>query len=97
MTLVEASSRWRFVPALARLSGDPMLAQKLQAYAEKAVPPDARQDSEKAIAEIQRRARSRALSRPQLESWARSRQASLAPVQVYFGKPEQQPAAGKSP
>ena len=74
-----------------------MLAQKLQAYSATAVPPDARQDSEKAIAEIQRRARSRALSRPQLESWARNRQESLAPVQVYFGKPEQKLPAAKSP
>jgi aminopeptidase N len=96
-SLVEVSSRWRFVPALARPSGDPMLARKLQAYSATAVPLDARQDSEKAIAEIERRARSRALSRPQLESWARDRQESVAPVQVYFGKPEQKPAVMKSP
>ena len=63
-----------------------------------AVPLDARQDSEKAIAEIQRRARSRALSRPQLESWARRPAGSpWRPSRSTSGSRNKEPAVMKSP
>ncbi len=69
LALIEASSRYSFIPRLAQSSSDPGLAQKLREYTESNVPRDARSGAEKAGAEILRRARSYANSRPQLEEW----------------------------
>ena len=76
MGLIEASSRWLFIPRLASSSSDPQLAARLRAYELSAMPVEARPDAEKSATEIVRRARSHALSRPELEQWVR--QAAVA-------------------
>lgn len=69
---VEASSRWSYIPTLARTSSDLELARKLRDYAQSAIPEGARKDAEEVMAEIDRRARSYAHLRPQLESWVKA-------------------------
>ncbi len=73
LAMVEASSRWSYVAQLARGSADPALADRLRAYMLRSIPASGRQDAEQAIAEILRRARSHAYSRPELEAWVRAR------------------------
>jgi aminopeptidase N len=70
--LIEPSFRWSYIPALARSSADQELARKLRVYTQATIPADARKDAEEVIAEIQRRARSYAHSRPEFEAWVRS-------------------------
>jgi aminopeptidase N len=69
--LVETGSRWSYVPLLARTSADPDLARRVRAYVEKSLAEDARKDANEVVAEIERRARTRALARPQVETWIR--------------------------
>jgi aminopeptidase N len=73
LALVEASSRYSYIPALAQSSSDAALAKRLREYAERAIPASGRQDAEVAIAEIERRARSHAYTRPELEAWVLAR------------------------
>jgi len=72
LELVEGASRWAFIPSLASSSDDLALAGKLQAYADRSVPADARQASERAVAAINARVRSKAKLVPELEAWLRS-------------------------
>jgi aminopeptidase N len=69
--LVEAASRWSFIPELARTSADPALARAVGAYAQRSVPPDARADAETAIADITFRADVKARQLPALDAWMR--------------------------
>jgi aminopeptidase N len=71
--LVEEASRWAFIPSLAAPSHDPALATMVSAYAERHVPADARQSTERAVAEIGARARAKARQLPELEAWVRAR------------------------
>ena len=73
LALVEASSRYSYIPALAQSSPDAALAKRLREYSERAIPASGRQDAEVAIAEIDRRARSYAYTRPELEAWVQAR------------------------
>jgi aminopeptidase N len=69
--LVEAGSRWSFIPLLARTSADLDLVRQLRAYVAKTLAEDARKDANEVVAEIERRARTRAMARPQVEAWIR--------------------------
>jgi aminopeptidase N len=68
---VEASSRWAFIPMLPANSADAAMAEKVQAYVERSVPPDARQAAAVAMAEIRFRAGVKARQQPALEAWMR--------------------------
>jgi aminopeptidase N len=72
LAMIETSSRWNYIPDLARPSADAELAKRLRAYADRAIPAEARKGAEEAIAEIERRARSYTHSRPQLEAWVKA-------------------------
>ena len=73
LALVEASSRYSYVPQLARSSADPALAGRLREYMLRSIPEGGRQDAEQAIAEILRRARSFSYNRPEYEAWVKAR------------------------
>jgi aminopeptidase N len=73
LAMVEASSRYSYIPQLARFSADPAVATRLRDYMERAIPASGRQDAEMAIAEVERRARSYAYARPELEAWVKAR------------------------
>ena len=68
---VEAASRWAFIPMLPAGSADASMAERVQAYVERSVPPDARQAATVAMAEIRFRAGVKARQQPALESWLR--------------------------
>ena len=68
---VEASSRWASIPLLTDNSTDAAMAEKVQAYVERSVPPDARQAAAVAMAEIRFRAGVKARQQPALEAWMR--------------------------
>jgi aminopeptidase N len=71
--MVESSARYSYVAELARWSADPAVAKRLREYMQRAIPESGRQDAEMAIAEIERRARSYAHGRPELEAWVTAR------------------------
>jgi aminopeptidase N len=73
LALVEASSRYSYVPQLARSSADTALAGRLREYMRRSIPEGGRQDAEVVIAEILRRARSFSYSRPEYEAWVKAR------------------------
>lgn len=73
LELVEGASRWAFIPYLASASDDLALAGRVKAYADRSIPADARQASDRAVAEITARARSKAKLVPALEEWVRLR------------------------
>ncbi len=73
LALVEASSRYSYVPQLARASSDAALAARLREYMLRSIPEGGRQDAEQAIAEILRRARSFSYNRPEYEAWVKAR------------------------
>jgi aminopeptidase N len=73
LALVEASSRYSYIPSLAQSSPDAAVAERLRAYSSRAIPPSGRQDADMAIAEIERRSRSYAHTRPELEAWVTAR------------------------
>jgi aminopeptidase N len=73
LAMVEASSRYSYIPALAQSSPDAALAKRLRAYSERSIPASGRQDAEVSVAEIDRRARSYAYTRPELEAWVQAR------------------------
>ena len=69
LDLVDASSRWAFIPELAQTSGDAAMAEQVRAYADRSIPKDARQSAERVIAEIKFRADVKARQLPALEAW----------------------------
>jgi hypothetical protein len=69
LDVVEASSRWAFIPDLALTSGDAEMAQQVRAYADRSIPKDARQSAERVIADITFRAAVKARQLPALEAW----------------------------
>ena len=73
LDVVEASSRWAFIPDLAQTSGDAAMAKQVQAYAERSIPKDARQSAERVIADITYRAGVKTRQLPALEEWAGER------------------------
>jgi aminopeptidase N len=69
LDLVDAPSRWAFIPELAQTSGDAAMAQRVQGYADRSIPKDARQSAERVIAEIKYRADVAVRQLPALEAW----------------------------
>jgi len=70
--LVEQSSQAGYIVSLAAGSGDLALAERVQAYADRALPPDARQGAVKAITSIQNRAHMRKVEVGPASAWAAS-------------------------
>lgn len=66
---IDASSRSRYFPMLARGSSDPAMVGKVRAYAEAHLAPEARRDAETAIAAIEDRLKVRAQRVPEIDSW----------------------------
>ena len=73
MNGIEASSRSRFMPALARRSVDPAMAARLRQYAETHLAVGARGEAEAAAAEILWRARVAAERLPGIDAWLEER------------------------
>ena len=69
LDLVDAPSRWAFIPELAQTSGDAAIAQRVQGYADRSIPKDARQSAERVIVDITFRAEVRDRQLPALEAW----------------------------
>ena len=69
LDLVDVPSRWSFIPELAQTSGDAAMAQRVQGYADRSIPKDARQSAERVIAEIKFRADVTVRQLPSLEAW----------------------------
>jgi len=70
--LVEKSSQAGYIVALAAGSGDLALVERVQAYADRALPADARQGAVKAITSIQNRAHMRKVELGPAAAWAAS-------------------------
>ena len=66
---IDATSRSRYFPMLARGSSDPAMVGKVRAYAEANLAPDARRDAETAIAAIEDRLKVRAQRVPEIDAW----------------------------
>ncbi len=71
--LVEKSSQPGFIVSLAGASGDPALIGRVQAYADRALGPDARQGALKAITAIQNHAHLRKVEAGPVAAWAERR------------------------
>ena len=67
--LIEASSRPGFIVSLPSQASDPAVAERVRAYAERALPPQARQGAVKAITAIQYRARLRGIDAAAAAKW----------------------------
>jgi aminopeptidase N len=70
--LIETSSRPGFIVSLATASGDLALVERVQAYADRALPANARQGAIKAITSIQNRAHMRKVEAGPAAAWAAS-------------------------
>jgi hypothetical protein len=70
---VDGSSRSEYIPRLAATSTDRALADKVQAYTERAVPADARDAPRRTIAYIRLQAAMKDRQVPVLEAWLRNR------------------------
>jgi aminopeptidase N len=68
---VEAASKWAYIPRLAGTSTDRALADKVEAYAERSIPTDAREASKRTIAFIRLQAGMKDRQVPALEAWLR--------------------------
>ena len=66
---IDATSRSRFYPGLARHSADPAMVDKLNAYADQHLAADARGDVKVAIASIQYRIKVRKERLPEIDAW----------------------------
>ena len=66
---IDASSRSRFFPVLARGSSDPAMVGKVRSYAEANLAPEARREAETAIAAIQDRLKVREQRVPEIDAW----------------------------
>ena len=67
--LVEASSRWAFIPELAWTSEDSAMIEQVRAYAERSVPEDARQAAARVIANVSFHSEVKVRQLPALEAW----------------------------
>ena len=70
--LIEKSSQPEFIVSLAGPSGDLALIGRVQAYADRALAPDARQGAVKAITSIQNHAHLRKVEAGPAAAWAHS-------------------------
>ena len=68
--LIETSSRAGFIVSLAEPSADLALVDRVQAYADRALPPEARQGAVRAITSIQNRAHMRKVESGPAAAWA---------------------------
>jgi aminopeptidase N len=68
-TRIDESSRSRFFPSLASMSGDPAMVGKVQRYAAANLAEGSRRDAETAVAEINDRIRVRQDRLPEIDSW----------------------------
>jgi aminopeptidase N len=68
---VEAASKWAYIPRLAATSTDRAMADRVEAYAERSIPTDARDASKRTIAYIRLQAGMKDRQVPALESWLR--------------------------
>jgi len=68
-TRIDASSRSRFFPSLARGSSNPEMVAKVRKYAAANLAPEARRDAETAIVAIQDRLKVRAQRMPEIDGW----------------------------
>ncbi|WP_313705285.1 M1 family metallopeptidase [Massilia sp.] len=66
---VDATSRSRYFPMLARASSSSEMVGKVRAYAEKHLAPEARRDAETAVAAIEDRLKVRAQRVPEIDGW----------------------------
>jgi aminopeptidase N len=67
--LVDGSSRSRYFPRLASSSADPLMVDKLNAYASANLAPSARRDADTAIASVRYRIKIRAERLPAIDAW----------------------------
>jgi aminopeptidase N len=67
--LVDVSSRSRFLPRLAQLSGDPAMVDKLEDYAQHFMTPQSRKPADIAISMIRDRIRVKQLRLPDITQW----------------------------
>ena len=66
---VDATSRSRYFPMLARGSSSSEMVGKVRAYAEKHLAPEARRDAETTVAAIQDRLKVRDQRVPEIDGW----------------------------
>ena len=69
LDLVDAPSRWAFIPGLALTSANAAMAQRVRAYTDRSIPKDAQQEAQRVIADITFRAEVIARQLPTLEGW----------------------------
>ena len=72
---IEPASRARYVPSLLHDASDPSLIDKLDAFAEHHIPPDARQDLRKAEATVRYLAEIRKDRLPEVDQWLKNQRA----------------------
>lgn len=75
LDLIEASSRWAYLPSLADGSYDRSLAVKVRDYAERSIPREARKTADEVVARIDSRAAVRARVVPEIFAWLNRRTA----------------------
>jgi aminopeptidase N len=71
-SLIEPTSRPRFVPSLLDSASDPLLLDALNAFAEKHIPPDARQALRQTEATVRYRAAIRKDRLPEVDQWVKN-------------------------
>ena len=69
LELVDAASKWAYIPRLAATSTDRVVADKVQAYTERSIPADVRDASRRTVAYIRLQAATKDRQLPALESW----------------------------
>jgi aminopeptidase N len=70
---VDATSRSRYLPGLAGSAATPAMIEKVRAYAEAHIAPEARRDAETAIAAIKDRIKVRRERLPEIDAWLAQR------------------------
>ena len=83
---IDAPSRSRYYPRLGSRSADPLMVEKIRAYARAYLPATARGDAETAAVSIEDRIRVRRERLPEIDSWVAKRQAPLAPELPVVGE-----------
>ena len=71
-SLIEPTSRPRFVPSLLDTASDPQLLESLNAFAERHIPPDARQPLRQTGATVRYRATIRTERLPEVDQWVKN-------------------------
>jgi hypothetical protein len=71
-SLVEPTSRPRFVPSLLDTATDPQLLESLNAFAERHIPPDARQPLRQTEATVRYRGTIRRDRLPEVDQWVKN-------------------------